>query len=194
MNDESIDKPIRNIISEVREKVEECYLIAEKHYNEKIPRCNIDFSLTGTKAGTAFFAKKKLRFNRKLLVENREDFLNSTVGHEVAHIVQRFKHGYGANIKSHGKEWKEAMKVLGLPPIRCHSFDTTNTKRKNRKYNYSCGCPGEVFELSLNKHKKFSKSNPIYCPRCQSPLHYEGRISNKKVVAENTGLKEEELD
>ena len=120
--------------------VEKAFEVAEKHYKQKFPRPEVRFDIRNTNGGEAWFHRNLIRLNLTFLVENEKDFLASTVPHEVAHLVAH--HVYdakplnGKKVKPHGKEWKEVMEVLNLPPKVKHTYDLTSLdlhkkKRKN---------------------------------------------------------------
>ncbi len=113
----------------------ECIAIV-KHYcdkaNEKLgiklPYPLVKFDIKGTTAGTAQYnprnpEKSIIRFSPVLLRENANHFLESTTGHEVAHLVARAKYGH---IDPHGVEWQRVMWAFSLPATRCHNYDTSN--------------------------------------------------------------------
>jgi len=183
--------PSDNLLTAMRNRVEECFQTAEKHYEVKIPRCSINFTLKGTKAGTACFGKKELRFNRKLAVENRDHFMNDTVPHEVAHIVQRWRYGY--QVEPHGREWKKIMvEVFRIPPKRCHNLDVSSVKRKTKEYAYVCGCNGGTKQWMVGaiKHKTMQRNTNLVCTRCLKPFVFAGKGGS----AVPKGLTEMELD
>lgn len=88
-----------------------------------LPRPRITFHLRGTVAGYAHYKENRINFNPILLDQNPEDFIQQTVGHEVAHLGAFVK--YGGRIQPHGPEWARVMFYLGLPPKRCHNYDVT---------------------------------------------------------------------
>lgn len=103
-----------------------------------LPNYRVVFSLKGTTAGRAFIRDNIIAYNPTLLRENPEEFLQQTVGHEVAHFASMTK--YGTDIDAHGDEWKKMMVSLGLIPKRCHSYDVANVptrvgKVRNRPRN-----------------------------------------------------------
>lgn len=86
-----------------------------------------------------------IRLNLILCYENESNFIEQTVGHEVAHLVQRVV--YGATklvedrktgkrevkkIRSHGPEWRGVMTKFGLEAARTHKYDTTSIEVKKR--------------------------------------------------------------
>lgn len=86
-----------------------------------------------------------IRLNLILCYENEELFIEQTVGHEVAHLIQRVVYGTTkvqpktqkiVKIRSHGPEWQEVMVKIGLPPARTHSYDLASIdtrKKRSRK-------------------------------------------------------------
>lgn len=178
-----------NLLTKIRNRVEECFVKAERFYGEKIPRAEIKFDLTGTKGGTSHYAKKLLRFNRKLAVENEQEYMESVIPHEVSHHVTRWRHGYNG-IKSHGNEWKHSMiKIFGISPKRTHAMDVSSVRRKTREYQWSCLCPGRVYNVGLIKHKKLLRNNCV-CQKCLTNLRFSCKGSPDKPSL----LKETELD
>lgn len=171
-----------NLIVKIRSRVEECFLLAEAHYGEKIPRCEIKFDLTGTKGGTANFAERLLRFNRKLALDNEEEYMVTVVPHEVAHIIQRWKYGYG--VPSHGNEWKRIMvEIFHIPPKRCHKMDVSKVRRKTKEYRYICQCIGKHYMVGVIKHRRFQKNSCI-CAKCLAPFVWEGKGQIIKTLQE----------
>lgn len=112
--------------------VEAAYVKCEKHYKQTFPRAEVRFDIRNTNGGEAHFGKNpnRIRYNLTFLVENEAEFLETTVPHEVAHLVAR--HVYtskpmnGKKVRPHGKEWKEVMGVLGVEPRIKHSYDITS--------------------------------------------------------------------
>lgn len=184
-----MDEVSPNILAKVRAKVEDCYRIAEKHFNTIFPRCEVKFTLTGTKAGTADYTNKVLQFNRKLLIENEEHFFKDTIIHKCCHIFDIHLNYFSPDWTPHGNSWKKCMiEVFHTPPKRCHKLSVESVKRKTKEYVYHCKCPGKVFTVGLIKHKKIKKGNLCYCPKCRGVLEYEGKgtskIVNKKLTSE----------
>jgi len=173
----------------VRQRVKECFAIAEKRYNRTFKSPTIRFDKRGRVAGTANGGKWELNFNETLLNENLEHFIKQTVGHEVAHLIDhdvydshapRFCAMTGRRKKraSHGENWKRVMRVLGLDPKRCHSYDTTNsrqTRRKQDTFEYKCtGCE-KVFPMGKIRHNKQQSGKASYRHCRGSKLLYVGQ-------------------
>lgn len=85
-----------------------------------------------------------VRLNLILCYENEDDFIQQTVGHEVAHLVCHVVHGFTKRveengetkikkIRAHGPEWRDTMVQLGLKPATYHKYDTSSIETKKRK-------------------------------------------------------------
>lgn len=86
-----------------------------------------------------------IRLNLILCYENEDDFIFQTVGHEVAHLVQRKVFGFTKQVMqgpdkfvtkkvmSHGVEWKEVMVKLGLRVEKFHHYDIASIDKPKRK-------------------------------------------------------------
>ena len=86
-----------------------------------------------------------IRLNLILCYENEAEFIEQTVGHEVAHLVQRVVFGSTKlvedpktgkkvikKIRSHGPEWRQVMVKFGLIVSRTHNYDTSSIEIKKR--------------------------------------------------------------
>ena len=132
-----------------------------------------------------------IQLNVPLLMEQPLSELRDTIGHEIAHIVagtQYVKLLRDGKIKeagewpTHCKKWKKIMVDFGLPPVRCHNYDTTNHKRKRkpvkRPWIYSCACRSlgldelEQHELTNYMHKKIKKGAEYICTKCKEHLTF----------------------
>lgn len=160
---------------EIRNKLEECFVKAEKHYGITLPRPKlIHFKTSGTTGGWSNYGKKEMMFHLIFAKENREDYFKNTIPHEAAHWVCDHIHGLeyrkdrsGRKIirngryicDHHGPNWQRVMlECYNLQPDRCHSYSTENVKtRKVRRWNYECVKCGEVSELTTHGHNKVQK-------------------------------------
>lgn len=97
-----------------------------EEYNADFDFPKIEWTVIGTTAGRAWLNQWRIQLNEQLCKENVEDFINSTVPHEVAHLVAYKVFGDDG----HGKGWKSVMRALGLDPERCHDYDTHNVEGK----------------------------------------------------------------
>lgn len=147
-------------------------LLAEATIWLRIPtlQASIRFDLQGRSAGQARLAARGpalIRYNATLLRANPEDFLDSTVPHEVAHLVAFARHG--PRIRPHGAEWVEIMRHFGAEPTRCHAYDVTGLKtRALRELDYHCTCRGH--RLTSIRHHRVLAGQTYICRQCGSPL------------------------
>lgn len=155
---------------EVTQRVLWALVRAGKAYDKTFEVPTIVYDKQGKVAGTARFSEWKININSILLMENKEDMIEHTVPHEVAHLVA-YKL-FGTRIQSHGLEWQRVMGVLGLPADRCHQYDTTNSRvRTKPTVLYHCSC-GKEFKLGLVRHRRHQASGnkTFYCKLCRSYL------------------------
>lgn len=120
----------------VNAKVRACLDIAEKEYNQKFEMPVIRYDIKNTHGGLAIMPSYIIRLNLILLVENEDHFINQTVPHEVAHLVNRRVNKVPEGKKRlmpHGREWQAVMKLFGLEPEVTHSYSTASIDRSGRK-------------------------------------------------------------
>ncbi|MDF1851215.1 MAG: SprT-like domain-containing protein [Verrucomicrobiales bacterium] len=101
-----------------------------------------------TSAGRAFYQMGKIELNPRLQalpVETRDDEIERTFLHELAHLVS-FARAQGKRIQPHGPEWKQACADVGIPgEDRCHDLNFAPRKMR-RKFAYECPACGSVVE------------------------------------------------
>lgn len=146
----------------------------------------VRYDTTGRSAGLACWnhGKPWININPILLNENVEQMVSQTVPHEVAHIVvfevygdDALKKSYGRRrqVKPHGYEWQQVMRVFGLQPDRCHDMDTTSIAKRRKvdiEYIYKCNCQ-EHHTLSSIRHNRFMAGDRNYhCRECGNRLEY----------------------
>lgn len=172
----------QTIQNRVDAKVLECIVIAENHFHRSFGFPTIDYSLKGKTAGQAFYRQGKIKLNAILLLENTDDFINDTVPHEVAHLIdyavnasnfgntarvaaqmqqllEQHRYHNARKHSAHGPSWKAIMRLFGCEPSRCHNYDVTNSRRKTRSYLYECTCCGQRVTLGSKRHAR-EQSNP----------------------------------
>lgn len=89
-----------------------------------------------TTAGQALYAKSLVRLNPKLLQFGTEE-VDTTLRHELAHLVARFRAGR-RRIAPHGPEWRQACRDLGLADEkRCHDLPLPRMRQRTR-HRYHC--------------------------------------------------------
>lgn len=135
-----------------------------------IPPITITYDLSGTSAGLAYCHLYQINFSPVLLLENVDEFINTIIGHEVAHIVSA--HIFGQNIADHGSEWSTVMEAFNIPSARCHNLDTTNARRRITRWKHKCKCPGKVHDVSsrLNRAIMTQTTPNVVCLLCASKL------------------------
>lgn len=147
------------IKQKVTDKLKACIAIANKRYGIDVKFPNVTYQKRGTTAGTATYGTWTIDLNPVLLAENEEDFINRTVPHELAHLItdmvypHAHKRMYGQKRSPHGSEWQSVMHVLGANASRCHSYDVSNARVKNKaSYDYKCNCCGQVLKMGPKRH------------------------------------------
>jgi SprT protein len=89
-----------------------------------------------TTAGQAYYAETLVRMNPRLLQFGMEE-VDTTLRHELAHLVARFRAGR-RRIAPHGAEWRRACRDLGLTDEkRCHDLPLPRS-RQRIKHTYRC--------------------------------------------------------
>jgi len=150
MTDATVKLLTPALIKKVEAKVESVLELARKEYpTHTFEMPEIRYDVKNTDGGLAYGKKWLIRLNLILCYENEEHFINSTVPHEVAHLVARRVHGFfrknpdGTDltcqktgklkkVRSHGPEWAEVMKLFSLEPARCHSYDVSSIQKPAR--------------------------------------------------------------
>jgi len=120
----------------VEARIEECYKIAEKHFDRKFERPEVRYDIKNRFGGTATYGANLIRLNLILLVENEDHFLKQTVAHEVAHLINYHtaERKSGKKLMPHGKEWKAVMtEVYKLPAHTKHTYDCSSIDMKRRR-------------------------------------------------------------
>jgi SprT protein len=145
---------------------------AATRYNVTLPLPEVRFDLRGKAAGMVLFRANChaiIRYNRILLNENGNTFIERTVPHEVAHLVAREVHG--PCIKPHGEQWRAIMAFFGADSSRCHSFPVKEQNRRRMRYfHYRCGC--QDHRLSAIRHHRHLAGVTYLCRRCGSALRW----------------------
>ncbi len=126
-----------------------------------------DLALRGVAAGKADLARWHLRFNRTLLLDNREHFLVHTVGHEVAHLVVHAR--WRRRTAPHGKEWKSVMAAFALPCHVTHRYDVAKVRTRRATFLYRCEC-NEAIALGPVRHRRARRGTVYFCRRCNTAI------------------------
>lgn len=153
---------IRELILTACEK-NDCIELANK--------AQIEWSNRMTSAmGIAYWMRNLIKLSIPIFALATEEQKEQTVVHEVCHLIARFKN---PTCKSHGREWKTAMRKAGYVPERCHYVDCTSLKRthKRTRYHYACVSCGKEYVVSAIKHSRLQKDKEYYvCGRCHSSI------------------------
>jgi len=143
---------------------------ANRELGLSIPLPVIRFDLRGQTAGMVKYPRggpALIRYNLKLLEQNREHFLAQTLPHEVAHVVAPAK--FGRRIRPHGPEWQSLMLYFGAKPKRCHNYDVSKLPtRKLKRFNYRCNCRDH--QLTSIRHNRVIRGQTYLCRSCATPL------------------------
>ena len=135
-------------------------------------RVNLNNRMRST-AGRAF-GGYRIDINYRLFKEQPDHELEDTYVHELAHIYCHltFEHNV-----AHGHEWRNAMRMMGQEPSRCHSLDVSHLKAKRtvRKVRFKCGCCERDLTMRYyNRYVRYSKDDgesPFTCNKCGEDLH-----------------------
>ncbi len=112
----------------VKDKVRECLNVAQIHFQTDFDMPEIRYDIHDTDSGRAIPSQWVLRFNPIFLIQNEEDFIASTVPHEVAHLVNDRVNipPNKKQLRPHGKGWVTVMSLFGVEPEVTHSYDCTS--------------------------------------------------------------------
>lgn len=111
-------------------------------------RCNIKFDIESKRvAGTAMkvINSYTLRFNPAILERNFEAFLQDTVPHECAHLVQ-FRNYPGQ--PEHGKVWRAICLSMGGSGEAQHTYNTEGIVEPNQPFKVVCQSCNKIFNVS----------------------------------------------
>lgn len=113
-----VSRAARNAVSR---RVRELVARASDRYSIFVPEPKIQYTVRGTAAGRACTHTNVVALNPVLLLENFDEFVEHTVGHEVAHIAVGSI--YVRVNFHHGREWQQMMSTFSLPPRITHNYD-----------------------------------------------------------------------
>jgi len=142
--------------------------LARTRYRIDIAPPQLRFDLRGRAAGMVVFYRgdpptAAIRYNDRLLQENKQTFIQQTVPHEVAHLISRSL--FGTSIKPHGPEWRTVMTLFEADPSRCHNFSTEHIRtRRMKRFLYRCDC--REHWLSTIRHHRNLRGTTYLCRAC----------------------------
>ena len=160
---EAVEKVIR--------RISEVYAIAERAYGRSFAFPRITFNVRGKAAGRAYFYQNRIALNLQMLLENGQNFIDDTPGHEAAHLISF--NVYGIHTKPHGREWQSVMRVIGQAPNCTHSF-------KTQGFVYFCSC--REHNLSTRMHNSIQQQlQTRICRHCRQVIKW-AKLHEKNFV------------
>lgn len=118
-----------------------------------------------TTAGLAIPFQRHIKLSFHMMRHEGPEGFDSTIAHEVAHIACDLH--YRAHCH-HDARWVRLMVRLGLPPDRCHEFESTRRERGREVH-----CPGceRPVRLGPIQWKRFSTARASFsCNACGTRL------------------------
>ncbi|MCW9710357.1 SprT family zinc-dependent metalloprotease [Avibacterium sp. 21-586] len=163
----AIDPSLRLLNMQILRQLRHYLQLAEQYFQRTFPIPTVNYQLRGVKAGVAYLQKNEIRFNRTLLLENPEYFLQQIIPHELAHLIVYQVFG---RVAPHGREWKTIMETVFCQPAEIyHNLDIKSVQGKT--FTYRCAC--RTHDLSLRRHNKVQKQSAVYfCRECKQALIY----------------------
>lgn len=142
----------------------------QSYFNLPMPVPKITWDLKGLCAGKA--TRTLVRMNLQLW-EHSEDEVYQTLGHELCHSAVAIHHLRMVFTQpwpsSHGKEWKDAMRAIGLPPVRCHSLNFRKANNKERLNTIHCpGCGTDHQASTIVLNRIFHDTYTYVCRKCRT--------------------------
>jgi SprT protein len=105
-----------------------------------------------------------IKFNPILFAQNKEEFINQVVAHEVAHLIVYQKYG---KVRPHGRQWQHIMEaIFNCPATTTHSLDIKDVVGK--QFSYQCLCA--THQLTIRRHNKILKGAKYLCKKCRGTL------------------------
>lgn len=136
--------------------------IANQYFDTIFEEPKLSYHNKGSIAGSALLHQWQIQLNTNMLLENKDQFINQVIPHELAHLIVYKKFG---RVKPHGKEWQLVMtEVFKQEARRTHNFNLPQTIMKAR-YHYSCACQTHL--LTQIRHQKIQRNQAqYYCKSC----------------------------
>lgn len=149
---------------------EDCFIDAECFFDRAFERPTYLFNQRGKAAGTAHLQKNIIKINPVLFINNKEEFFQQVIPHEVAHLITFQLYG---KVRPHGEEWQQVMiTVFKRPALTTHQLDIKDVMGK--QFVYHCACTKH--NLTIRRHNKALKGNFYRCKLCQSLLRIESTL------------------
>lgn len=146
--------------------IEHSCKLAEDYFSASLSVPKVNLNQRGKVAGSVHLQKNLIKLNRKLFIQNFDDFLRQVVPHEVAHIICYQQFG---RVKPHGVEWQSLMRSLfQLDAHVTHKFDVSAVGMQD--FAYQCEC-NSLIMLSVVRHNKVNRGTQQYrCQKCKTVL------------------------
>lgn len=137
----------------------------------------IDFEFNGRftrRLGDAIYNRRKgrgfIRLSAPLWPRATEEERRETVIHEACHVVVGYKYQNQKVVDAHGGEWRSAMNLCGLEPLRTHRVDRTGIARRQTVWLVTA-CPKSPPDnkciVNNNTFKQVLKQNQcLHCVLC----------------------------
>lgn len=123
---------------------------------------HFDFEHCKRSLGRCHYNSQKITLSKWYVELNRQDDVEDTILHEIAHALSYIR--YGRKGKGHGHLWKKVCRQIGATPQRVHK-GILEYPDKHHKYVDTCIC-GKTFK----RHRKSNRRN-YHCPKCRQPLY-----------------------
>lgn len=162
---------VADAVQKTTERIGTVYEIASKTYGRNFAFPQITFNVRGRAAGRAYYYQNRIALNMKMLLDNGQDFVDDTPGHEAAHLIA-FRL-YGRQIRPHGREWASVMRTIGQKPERTHDFEISG-------FSYFCSCRTHI--LSTRMHNSIQRDlKSRICVHCRDIIKWE-KLHEKNFV------------
>ncbi len=146
--------------------IEQSCKLAEDYFSVSLSIPTVNLNQRGKIAGSAHLQKNLIKLNRKLFIQNYDEFLHQVIPHEVAHIICYQQFG---RVKPHGLEWQSVMRsIFKLDAQVTHKFDVSDVGMQD--FAYQCEC-NNLIMLSVVRHNKVRRGTQQYrCQKCKAVL------------------------
>ena len=167
------------------EKVRECVRRAEALFDVDLGTVNVSFKLKGRVAGEAqrLGSVSYLRFNHDAVEDYWDHMVESTILHEVAHLVgdaaqSATTHPWARRISGHNVYWMRAAIALGDNDCsRTHDLPLASAKQMNQYlYVDSYGCELKVSTVVHNRIQQGRPYTSRSTGRAIRPEHCKGPV------------------
>lgn len=171
----------------IEEKVLDLLILANGKFGKDFPFPKMNYALTGRCAGRARTPRENLtihhprtelgmiKINMEIFKNNMNSYLDRTVRHELAHLIDTYLYG---RTKPHGRNWKTVMHTLGdRNPTVCHTYnmDNVEVRRLKNRYIYACDCMEH--SITIIRHRRaLDRIKTYVCRTCRKNITFTGRM------------------